>query len=184
MVTEVTQESLISAYAIAAIGGIVSIICNAVTIIFVKYSVDKSLENHKIAYSGIFKEKIEVHRKLLEHIYLLKLKVHRFGYSGNEEMAQEIFKDFESFINFYLINQPFLKPKTLGLLKKLNSEYQEVFDTFCLSIVIRKTPGLDSEKISENALKTIEAMNKFKGNYFMEIEEQIILDMREDLNTK
>ena len=181
---QVTTDLLEKTYAVAYIGGAITFLFNAILLVFVKRSIDTSLETHKIAYSGVFKEKIEVHRKLLEHIYLLKLKVQRFGYSGDGEMAQELFKDFESFINFYLINQPFLRPKTLDLLKKLNSEYQEVFDVFRLSTVLRNYPVLDSAKISENALKTIEAMNKFKGNFFQEIEDQIISDMREDLNTK
>ena len=180
---QVTQDLINETYVVAYIGGAITLFFNAILLVFVKRYVDHSLENHKISYSGVFKEKIEVHRELLKHIFTIRLKIQRFGYLGNDEMAKEIFQHFEDFINYYLINQPFIRPSTLELLKKLNAEYQESFENFHIAIIYRQTPGLESGKIAEQALKSIESMNKFKGKYFSEIEDKIVLDMRSDLNT-
>lgn len=184
IILQVTTDLLEKTYAVAYISAAITFLFNAILLVFVKKSIDTSLETHKIAYSGVFKEKIEVHRQLLTHIYPLRLKIQRFGYFGNEKMATELRQDFEKFINYYLINQPFLSLRTLDLLKKLNSEYQLSFEAFNIDINTRSYSGVNSEKIAENALKSIEAMNKFKTDYFQQIEDEIIAEMREDLNTK
>jgi hypothetical protein len=180
---QVIQDTISETYTTAIITGIVSLIFNAFMLLFVKIYVDKSLESYKISYSGIFKEKIEIHRQLLKHIYSLKLKTQRYGYIGNDEMAKEIFQEFEEFINFYLINQPFIKPTTLELIKKLIAEYQESFETFYFNISYKNHPGLDTETLKESALKSIASMNKFKGKFFQDMENVIIADMRNDLQT-
>ena len=180
---QVTQDSMLETYSTALITGLVSLIFNVLMLLFVKIYVDKSLESYKISYSGIFKEKIEIHRQLLKHIYSLKLKTQRYGYMGNDEMAKEIFQEFEEFINFYLINQPFIKPSTLELIKKLSAEYQESFEAFYFNISYKNHQGIDTETLKQSALKSIESMNKFKGKYFQDMESVIIADMRNDLQT-
>lgn len=181
---QVTADLLEKAFATEYVAAAITCLFNAVLLVFVKRSIDTTLETHKIAYSGIFKEKIEVHRQLLTYIYSLRLKIQRFHYFGNEEMGTEIRQDFENFINYYLINQPFLTTKTIDLLKKLNAEYQDSFEAFYINSSTLGNSGLSPENITKNSLKAIEAMNKFKADYFQKIESEIISDMREDLNTK
>lgn len=184
MLLQVTQELIDKTYIVAYIGGAVTVVFNAIFLVFVKRYVDHSLENHKISYSGIFKEKIEVHRQLLKYIYSIRLKIQRFAYIGSDEMAKAIFQEFEEFINYYQAIQPFINSTTLELLRKLISEYQESFENFHVSKIYRETDGIEKGKLAEQALKSIESMNKFKGKYFSDLEDKIVLDMRIDLNTK
>ena len=152
---------------------IITIIGNILFYLLIKGRIDKSIEKNKIAYSGIFKEKVNIYRELLERTYGIKKDLNRFQYVGTKEEGTDIMRKINDYIQFYTINQPFLSDKMLTDLNQIRSEFQEVFDKFYMHITNSK---------SDNLTEFFEAGNKLKNNNpFKEIEERIISEMRKDL---
>lgn len=164
------------------IPGLVAIAGNIIFYILVKGRIDKSIEKHKISYSGVFKEKIEVNRQLLKKVFELKQKIQQYQYSGQKELGSEIFMEFNSFINFYNMNQPFLNVTMLDGLRKLTKELQGCFDDFYTynSLSDKK---IDPEIRRDQLKNYFESGNKFKNDHpFKEIEEILITEMKKELN--
>ncbi|MDF4222375.1 hypothetical protein PXC01_12300 [Maribacter sp. M208] len=152
---------------------IITIIGNLVFYIWIKGRVDKSLEKNKIAYGGIFKEKVNIYRELLERTYTLKKELSRFQYVGVKEDGNAIMEKINAYIQFASINQPFLSDAMLTDLNKLRTEFQDVFDNF-----YRHIANTDSEYLD----KFFQAGNKLTSNEpFKEIEDRIVSEMRRDL---
>ena len=164
------------------IPGLVAIIGNYIFYLIIKNKVDKQIENYKISYSGVFKEKIEIHKNLLKMIFKLKRGVQQYQYFDNDESFSKIKKEFNSFIEYYIVNKPFIKDEIIKELKKMTSELQECFEAFSLYKVSQNNPGLNKEKYAENTEKYIAAGNKIKLNEpFNYIEEKILKEMKIDL---
>ena len=152
---------------------IITILGNLVFYLWIKGRVDKSLEKNKIAYGGIFKEKVNIYRELLERTYGLKKELNRFQYVGAKEDGTAIMEKINEYIQFYSINQPFLSDEMLTDLNTLRAEFQEVFDKF-----YRHIANTDSEYLNE----FFQAGNKLKSDKpFKEIEDRIVAEMRRDL---
>ena len=167
------------------IPGLVTILGNYIFYLLIKNRVDKQIENYKISYSGVFKEKIEIHKNLLKMIFDLKRDVQQYQYFENEESFNKIRTDFNNYIEYYLINQPFIKDEIIIELKQMTSELQECFEAFSLYKVSQNNPGLSKEAYAENSKKYIEAGNKIKRNEpFKQIEEKILKEMKADLMIK
>ncbi|MGB0788224.1 MAG: hypothetical protein ACPGQR_01675 [Marinirhabdus sp.] len=164
------------------IPGLVAIIGNYIFYLLIKNRVDKQIENYKISYSGVFKEKIEIHKNLLKMIFNLKRDVQQYQYFDNDESFNKIRTDFNNYIEYYLVNQPFIKEEIIKELKQMTSELQECFEAFSLYKVSQNNPGLSKEAYNENAKKYIDAGNKIKRNEpFKYIEEKILKEMKADL---
>ncbi|MFG6686409.1 hypothetical protein ACGK9U_07500 [Mariniflexile sp. HNIBRBA6329] len=152
---------------------IITIIGNVIFYLWIKGKVDKSIEKNKIAYSGIFKEKVNIYRELLEKTYGIKKELNRFQYVGTKEEGNKLMQKINAYIQFYSINQPFLSDEMLSDLNKMRAEFQDVFDKFYMHISDRK---------SDNLTEFFDAGNKLKSNNpFNEIEMRIIMEMRNDL---
>jgi hypothetical protein len=86
---------------------IITIIGNVVFYLLIKGRIDKSIEKNKIAYSGIFKEKVNIYRELLEKTYEIKKDLNRFQYVGIKEEGTDLMhkiNDYIQLINlFYLM---------------------------------------------------------------------------------
>ncbi|KAB1157110.1 dual specificity protein phosphatase family protein [Flavobacterium luteum] len=135
--------------------------------------ISKSIERSKIAYSGLFKEKVDIYRNLLDKTYAIKKELFRFQYIGNEEDAQKIMLKINEYIEFYTTNQPFLSDEMISDLDKIRGEFQEVFEKFYKHIAVKDT---------DNLKEFFEASEKLKSNKpFEEIERKIIAEMRKDL---
>ena len=164
------------------IPGLVAVLGNIVFYIIIKNRIDKSIERYKISYSGIFKEKIEIHKEILKQVFNLKLKTQQYQNSGRRELGEELFSDFNKFINYYHVNQPFLRQEILKGLKTLRQELQSCFDDFYLHNSLEGTAGIDPKIRTEILNKFFESGNKFKTNEpFGQIEELIISEMKKDL---
>jgi hypothetical protein len=163
------------------IPGLIAVIGNIIFYLFVKNKIDKSIERHKISYSGIYKEKIEIHKEILKQLFGLRLKTQQYQYFGTQETAAELFTDFNSFISYYLISQPFLKKEILDGLKSLTKELQSCFDDFHMYNSLSGT-RIDPKSREEITKKFFDSGNKFKTNQpFGQIEEMLIREMKADL---
>jgi len=165
------------------IPAILTVLGNLIFYKWIKKDVDKSIEESKIAYSGIFREKIEIYREILEKSYSLKLKIHRYHVSGDQTKTQEIFIAVEEFINFYLKNQPFLSKEMVEKLKKINTEFQSVFDNSYQYYSLSNVSGIDPKDMLEISKAFFKVGNKLKDKTFIELESLIISEMRADLKT-
>ncbi len=164
------------------IPGLVAIVGNIIFYISIKRGIDKSIERHKISYSGIFKEKVDVHKQILKGIFDLKLKIQQYQYSGNQELANEIYLDVNRFITHYQMNQPFIKNKILHGLKELTNELQKCFDDFYNHNYLVTKQGIDPKIITETLNNFFESGNKFKKDEpFKQLEDLIISEMKADL---
>jgi len=163
---------------------ILTILGNIIFYLWIKKRVDRSIEQFKITYSGIFKEKIDIYREILDKSYRIKLLINRYHLTGDEKMGADFIKEIEEFINYYLKNQPFLSENMLDKLKKIRAEFQFIFDNSYQYYSLSKVSGISKEMRTEMTLKFFEAGNKFKtDNPFNELETVIIKEMRADLNT-
>ncbi len=163
---------------------ILTVILNILFYLFIKKRIDRSIEEYKIAYSGIFKEKIEVYREILDKSYRIMTLVSRYHISSNEDQKDEFLKEIETFINYYLKNQPFLSENMLDKLKKIRAEFQFVFDNSYMYFSILDNRGIPKEMRTEITSKFFEAGNKLKkNNSFDELIKVVVKEMREDLKT-
>jgi hypothetical protein len=164
------------------IAGLVAIIGNIIFYILVKNRIDKSIENYKISYAGIYKEKIEIHKEILKQISELKLKIQRYRYSRDQQLSNELLGDFNRFINLYTINRPFIKQEILNALRMLTTELQSCFENFEMYNLTSHMDKVEP-KIRLDSLKMFfESGNKFKKDEpFKQIEDLIIAEMKKDL---
>lgn len=164
------------------IPGLIAIIGNMIFYWIIKSRIDKSIERYKIAYSGVFKEKIEIYKGLLQKVFDLKTKIQKYQYSGQQETGFEIMVDFNNFISYYLINQPYLSENMILNLKTIVNELQGCFDDFYMHNSLQNTVGLSADKRVELFNKFFESGNKFKTNHpFKNLENTIIAEIRNDL---
>jgi hypothetical protein len=166
----------------AILPAILTIVGNLLFYICIKKKVDNSIEKHKIAFSGIFKERVDIYKEILRQIFDIKQSMHQYQYAGTSDKGEKIMLNINQFINFYLINQPFLSDKMISELKKVREEFQSVFDSFYIHHSTSKEQGIDPETRTELLKKFFEAGNKLKGDHpFKTLEETIIKEMRTDL---
>jgi hypothetical protein len=148
-----------------ALPGIIAILGNLLVYLIVKKRIDKSIEKHKISFTGVFQEKIQ-----------------QFQYSGKEESGNQCFLEINNFINFYLANQPFLSETMLDNLMKIRIEFQDAFDAFYM---YHKDPAKGINKSIDTDLvfkKFIDARNKMKSDEpFRDLEKVLISEMKHDI---
>ena len=151
----------------------------------IKIAFVKETENSKIIFSGLFKERVDIYKTLLKHIFEIKSSIHQFQYFGNtEEQYDKIVNAMKSFIAYYWIHQPFFSKKLLAELNKIRTEFQSVFEDFYLYRSVANTQGINPETRVELINKFFVAGNKLKtDDPFNILEETIIQEMRIDLGT-
>lgn len=162
---------------------VITILGNIIFYLFIKGKIDKSIELYKISYSGVFKERIDVYREILNKLYLVKTLMLQYHLTGDKEEGNKFTVEITGFINFYLKNQPFLSDIMIKKLKNFQTEVQSVFNDshqfYYLSPI-----KLEPKMREEITLNFFEAGNKYKTNSpFSYIEKQIIKEMKNDLNT-
>ncbi len=161
---------------------IVTIIGNIIFYLWIKGKVDNSIERYKIAYSGIFKERIDIYKEILKQIFEIKFSIQQYQYFGTSVQGEKIMSDLNKFINYYLVNQPFLSDKMMSELKKIREEFQSIFDDFYLHHKVTTKPGVDPDTMTKLINNFFKAGNKLKGDEpFKILEETIISEMRTHL---
>ncbi len=112
------------------IPGIVAIIGNFVFYLIIKNRIDKSIERYKIAYAGVFKEKIDIYKEILRQIFDLKNLINNFNHFGKQEDGKEVMKAFNELIRYYKINQPYISDSIVGNIKEMIKELEGCFDDY------------------------------------------------------
>ena len=154
--------------------GIGAAIVNILFYWIIKSRIDKSIEKYKIANSGIFKERIDIHKNLFSMVCELQNKLSAHVYNEiSEEDKNEIKLKFNTFINYYLINQPFLSDFLINKLKNLNTEFQICYENLCLC--------QKGRNVNKSALLWSDVRDILMTDYFQPIQEEIILRMRNDM---
>jgi hypothetical protein len=67
----------------------ITVILNTIFYLLIKHKVERSLEKQKIAYSGVFAEKIKIYRELLKMTYEAKSAISLFEYDGDEKKGKK-----------------------------------------------------------------------------------------------
>jgi hypothetical protein len=165
-----------------------TLIGNIVFYLIIEKKITKSLEQYKISYSGIFKEKMDIYKQMLEKLYDLKMRVYHYQFVQNptdENKVARIMQDFNSFIRFYLINRPFISDPIFESLKELRAELQSCFDDFYKMTQLRGNESLSSEesdKLLENFFKSSSKLRSDSAtNPFIALEANIINEMQKEL---
>jgi len=157
--------------------GLIAVVGNIIFYWIIKSKIDKSIEKYKIAYAGIFKEKIEIYRKLLAMIYGLQYKLTQCVNNISDDDFKCIKEKFNTFIDFYLINQPFLSILLLEKLNVLKEEYQQCFE----DSYVGQTKQKSLDTIIEGTLQQFKSRNKLLTDYFKSAQEDIVIEMRNDM---
>jgi hypothetical protein len=154
----------------------ITVILNTIFYLLIKHKVERSLEKQKIAYSGVFAEKIKIYRELLKMTYEAKSAISLFEYDGDEKKGKKIMKVLNNYNKYFRINEPFLSQVMLTSFKELHKAFQEIFGPMHLYYI-----GKSSQDKIE---KFFNATNKLRANnIFIELESNIVSQMRSDLST-
>ncbi len=163
---------------------LITIIGNIIFYLAIKVRLENILELQKIAYSGIFAQKIEIYKNLLSKLYSIKKQIGSYQYFGTDDNARLIMEEINSFIQYYLINQPFISLTMLNELNAMRTEFQDTFDKFYIFHKVGTSKDSDGEERKQLLDEYFCAGNKFKTNEpFKTLENTIIAEMRKDLKT-
>lgn len=164
-------------YITVILPAILTVIGNIIFYLLIKGRIDNSIEKHKIAYSGIFKERIDIYKQCFSMIFDLKSLLNKYQYVGNMESTEKIKQNFSNFIRFYEINRPFLSEAIINDFSKINAEFQIVFEA-----IYRYHNEVDNQSNLASYNIYIEAINKLRDKiFFKSLENNIIKEMKKDL---
>ena len=162
---------------------IITILGNALFYVWLKARIDNSIEKHKVVFSGIYKERLDIYKELLKQMYDLKRQLQKYQNSGDPQGAETFKLDTNKFIRFYMINRPFLSEKVTSELIKLRTELQSVFEDLFMHHSLFQEKGIESKERTEFLKKFIEARNKLvKNDPFSELENRIISEVKAKLH--
>lgn len=168
--------------------GLIAVIGNLIFYIIVKNRIDKSIEKYKIAYLGVFKEKTEVYKSILQKSYDLRNSVYHYQFDKDpDKLKEEIHKEFNDFIRFYSINRTFISSSILQYLKDIKFQLESVFTSFN-EVGYMKSRQLTKEESNRITNGFFEASAKIRNNNpdnpFLILEEKIIEEIRSELFKK
>src|SRR5690606_242401 len=96
---------------------------------FVKSDLDKKLESYKAAYSGIFKEKLDVYKRLLFEMDELKDMLIRYANVGDEDdLFNRILISINNFSRQISNGSIFFNSSIANDFNNIKKEFQELFD--------------------------------------------------------
>lgn len=162
---------------------VITALLNIIFYLLIKKSVDNSLEKYKISYSGVFKEKIDIYKNLLQEVHDLKLKVNQYQLVENDEFRTEVQTSFNKLIRLYSVNRPFLSDKLIELFKASTTELQSIYESFVMGR-IKNYGNMPDAEVQRREKQYWDAVNKLReGKVLGNIEENIINEMRRELQT-
>ncbi|WP_313515138.1 hypothetical protein [Sphingobacterium sp.] len=159
-----------------------TVIGNVAFLAYVKNDLDKKLETFKIAYSGIFKEKLEVYKNLLERMDYTKSLVLNYGHSGNnfEVKPVEIMREINVFIKLIEHGSIFYNDSITKIVSEIRIEFQDVFDLSFRRFHLKQSELKDGE-FDEYLIKLGQLTS---GRNYSELKNQLINTIREEFHIK
>lgn len=169
-------------YLVIVLTSISTLVINVITFLVLQYKFNSSLEKIKISYSGVFKEKLEIHKELLKKVYELKKRLNLYRITGQINLEEEVIKEINILIDFTSLNEPFLNSNISRSLWRLINEFQECFENIIRHYELRKFQDVSSEDRKNAFKKFMEARNKLNFNEpFNSIEQEIKSEIKKEL---
>ncbi|GEM_PF-3061500 len=161
---------------------VATVIANVAFLAYVKNDLDKKMETFKIAYSGIFKEKLEIYKNLLERMDYTKSLVLNYGHSGDnfEVKPVEIMKEINIFIKLIDHGSIFYNDTISNIVSEIRIEFQDVFDLSFRRFNLKQSELREGE--FEEYLVKLGRLTR--GTQYHELKEQLIKTIREEFNIK
>jgi hypothetical protein len=165
--------------AAATVGG------NVLVYYWLKGKLDKKITTFQIAYSGVFREKIDIYRELLNKAYSLRLKLTNFNLSPHTE-HRELKEDIAIAINelyqYCSMNQPFISDSLFQNLRKVTAEYQDMLLSFAVYHSLARQPLVNEEIKKGYERKYQNAVEKIIFDYDLDpVINAIVREMKSDL---
>ncbi|RYZ89658.1 MAG: hypothetical protein EOP04_06245 [Proteobacteria bacterium] len=167
---------------LALLPALITVFGNIIFYLWLKSRVDNALERQKIAYSGVFKERLDLYKEILKRIYDLKRQLVQYKNNGDPQAAQTFMLDTNDFIRFYIVNRLFLSDRVYSDLIALREAIQSVFDDLYMHHSVSREQGIDIETQKKLQKLFIDARNKLvTDDPFKAIEESIVLEVKRQL---
>lgn len=165
---------------IVIITPIATVICNAIYILIVKKDLDRRLEQYKITYSGIFKEKLEHYKQLLKTMDELKDMVIKYGNKGQTDDPNpvEIMKEINNFIRFNEYGSIYYTKKIEDIVEKVTKEFQDVFETSVRKLFLEKH-DITRDELNEHITKLSSLVN---GATYYSLKKELIENIKDDFD--
>src|SRR5690606_33554733 len=122
------------------VAAVATVICNAAYFAFVKNKIEKQIESYKIAYSGIFKEKVDIYKELLRTMDELKDRIVTYGHTGREDFQEfnQLKQEINNFIRLYQYGSMFYPKKIVKTCTQIRDEFQLVFESSARLFLLEK----------------------------------------------
>lgn len=113
---------------ISIVAAVTTVVCNAIFFVAIRQSIDKRIEKYKIAYSGIFQEKLKFYKELLITIDELQEKVLKYGHGTDDRLPIDLMTDVNKFIRFNKYGSMFYPMEIKGIVDEIRVKFQDVID--------------------------------------------------------
>ena len=156
--------------------GILTVVLNVIFYLVIKRSVEKSMEKFKIAYSGIFSEKIRIYQRLLKKTSVIKRQIRNYSFKSGNIDSSIIQKKIMDFHYFTEANAPFISKDLMNSFQQLHVEYKSIFTP-----IYFYSEGNNSDRWDKEYRESVKKIQKNEA--FKILEEKIIIEMRKELRT-
>ncbi|MEG9326554.1 hypothetical protein V6B16_01275 [Salinimicrobium catena] len=147
---------------------------------FIKGDIEQKIHQNNISYSGVFQEKLEVYKGLLEKIYITESSLKKLVIQGKNQ--KEVLAYIDDFLKYATINQPFLTEKMIKDLRALRIEFSNIlWDANNLLVAKSDVINNTSPETFDSWLAATKKI--MKEEPFTEIKERIMKQMKSDLQT-
>lgn len=161
---------------------VLTVLLNIIFYLFIKSRADKSIEQNKIVYGGLFQEKLGLYREILKHISNIKKEVYSMSSTPSFSEIELIQEKNWDFVYFCTINEVFWSKKMERNLMELSNKFEVVQEDYRDFLRQRGAEQISQETFLENIAKYQEHI--LDSGVFNGFISRIVEEMREDLQIK
>jgi len=161
----------------AIVAAVTTVVCNAVFFKIIKEKVDRRIEQYKIAYSGIFQEKLKFYKKLLKNIDELQDRVLKYGHSTDDKYPIDLINDVVKFDRLNKYGSVFYPEEIYGIVKTIKNKFQDVIGA-SLTFKIASKSGTEDKKITNDYIEKLGELTNSKE--MMSLQDKLIQYIRSD----
>lgn len=161
------------------IAAVATVVCNAVYLAIVKKDIDKQIEQYKIAYSGVFKEKVEYYKQLLVTMDELRDKVVVYGHAGRDTTNDFILlrDEFNNFARLNTYGSMFYSRKIESIVENIRNEFHAVFQASTVLFTIQQHGETNREAVNDYIDKL---SNLTSSKNYGKLRSELIKNIRKD----